>query len=43
MLKLILYLLYKLCDRSQPKAETKVKVTVQQKISVVVININDKR
>lgn len=43
MLKLILSLLYKLCDRSRPKTETNIEVTVQQKISVVVININDKR
>lgn len=39
----ILSLLYKLCNRSQPKTETKIKVDVQQKISVVVININGER
>ena len=34
----ILSLLYKLRNRSQPKTETKVKVDVQQKITVIVVN-----
>jgi len=41
MLKLILGLLERLGNRSQSKTETKVEVNVQQKITVVTINVVD--
>ena len=39
----LLSLLFKLCNRSQPKTETNVKVDVQQKITVVTIHIDGER
>ena len=42
-LSLILSLLCQLRNRSQPKAETNIKVNVQQKITVVTINIDRER
>jgi len=43
MLKLVLFLLNKLCSRSQSKTQTKVEVNVQQKITVVTIKIDNER
>lgn len=43
MLKLILDLLDKLRGRSRSKAEAEVNVEVRQKITVVTINIDNKR
>ena len=39
----ILFLLNKLHDRLQSKTKTNVKVDVQQKITVIMINIKDER
>ena len=43
MINLIIDLLEKLLDRSRSKAETEVNVEVQQKITVVTINIDNRR
>lgn len=44
MLKLILFLLGQLRNRSQPKStEAEVNVAIQQKITVVVIEVNGER